>query len=44
MLLDEGTTAPSFQLRDQHGDTVSLTDLTGKWVVLWWFPKASTPG
>lgn len=44
MLLNEGTQAPTFQLADHTGDTVSLTDLTGKWVVLWWYPKASTPG
>jgi len=44
MPLDEGTTAPAFALRDHTGETVSLTDLTGKWVVLWWYPKASTPG
>ena len=44
MPLDEGSVAPPFELPDQTGETVSLTDLTGTWVVLWWFPKASTPG
>ena len=44
MPLEEGTIAPGFELRDHNGDTVSLADLAGKWVVLWWFPKASTPG
>jgi peroxiredoxin Q/BCP len=44
VLLDEGAPAPPFELVDHHGETISLTDLTGKWVVLWWYPKASTPG
>jgi len=36
--------APSFTLPDQHGNTVSIEDLRGRWVVLWWFPKAFTEG
>jgi peroxiredoxin Q/BCP len=44
MLLDEGTEAPPFDLPDHTGGRVALRDLAGKWVVLWWFPKASTPG
>ncbi|MES4792728.1 MAG: hypothetical protein C4321_06825 [Chloroflexota bacterium] len=44
MLLTEGTPAPPFELPDQDGRIVSLADLAGRWVVLWWFPKASTPG
>ena len=44
MLLDQGATAPAFSLEDHQGQTVSSSDLTGKWVVLWWYPKASTPG
>lgn len=43
-MLAEGTPAPSFSLSDQHGNTVSLDDLRGHWVALWWYPKASTPG
>jgi peroxiredoxin Q/BCP len=43
-VLDAGTTAPSFTLPDQDGTDVRLEDLRGKWVVLWWYPKASTPG
>jgi peroxiredoxin Q/BCP len=43
-VLEAGTTAPSFTLSDQDGTDVRLEDLRGKWVVLWWYPKASTPG
>jgi peroxiredoxin Q/BCP len=30
--------------RDEAGNTVRLSDLAGKTVVLWFFPKADTPG
>lgn len=43
-MLAEGTKAPDFTLPDQNGGEVSLSDLKGKWVALWWFVKASTPG
>jgi len=43
-MLAEGTGAPEFTLPDQEGNPVSLRDLRGRWVVLWWFPKAFTAG
>ena len=43
-MLTIGAAAPDFRLPDQHGETVSLADLAGSWVVLWWYPKAATPG
>lgn len=43
-MVNEGDTAPPFSLPDQDGNVVSLADLAGRWVVLWWYPKASTPG
>jgi peroxiredoxin Q/BCP len=43
-VLDEGTVAPDFTLPDQHGAPVTLSDLRGRWVVLWWFVMADTPG
>ncbi len=43
-MLAEGSTAPEFTLPDQNGDPVSLSDFRGRWLVLWWFPKAFTAG
>ena len=43
-MLDVGQKAPDFTLSDQNGSNVSLSDFLGKKVVLWFFPKASTPG
>ena len=43
-MLTEGSVAPSFDLPDQDGTTVSLAALCGRWVFLWWYPKADTPG
>mgnify|MGYP001401964062 CR=1 len=43
-MLAEGSKAPDFTLSDQDGNDVSLSDFKGKKVVLWFFPKASTPG
>ena len=44
MLLEEGNKAPEFSLPNSDGEMVSLSDFKGKKVVLWFFPKASTPG
>lgn len=43
-MLEPGTQAPPFEVGDQHGNVVRLDDLRGRWVLLWWYPKASTPG
>lgn len=44
-LLEVGQKAPSFTLRNQDGDTISLSDFIGKkTVVLYFYPKALTPG
>lgn len=37
-------TAPEFTLLDQNGDTVTLRDYAGKWLVLYFYPKDNTPG
>lgn len=39
-----GSQAPDFSLPDQNGDPVSLQALRGKTVVLYFYPKAMTPG
>jgi len=39
-----GSNAPQFCLPDQHGNEVCLDTYRGRWVLLWWYPKASTPG
>jgi peroxiredoxin Q/BCP len=42
--IEEGTTAPDFTLPDQDGNDVTLSDLRGQTVVLYFYPKADTPG
>jgi peroxiredoxin Q/BCP len=41
---EPGAVAPQFTLRDQHGEKVALSGLKGKWVVLYFYPRADTPG
>ena len=43
-MLQPGTDAPDFSVKDHNGNAVSLKDLSGKKVVLWFYPKADTPG
>lgn len=40
----EGDRAPGFELRDQDGNPVSLADHAGRTVVLYFYPRADTPG
>ncbi len=42
--LQVGKKAPSFSLQDENGSKVSLADLAGQWVVLYFYPKDDTPG
>lgn len=42
--LSTGEPAPPFSLTDQNGDTVSLSDLSGRRVLVFFYPKADTPG
>ena len=44
MLLNIGDKAPNFSLPNSNGELVSLSNFKGQKVVLWFFPKASTPG
>jgi thioredoxin-dependent peroxiredoxin len=43
-MIQPGDQAPDFTLADQHGEPVSLSALRGKTVVLYFYPKADTPG
>ncbi|WP_420932905.1 thioredoxin-dependent thiol peroxidase [Alteromonas sp. A081] len=42
--LQAGNKAPQFSLLDHNGETVSLTDFAGKKVLVYFYPKAMTPG
>ena len=43
-MIKEGTTAPAFKTTDADGETVSLKELKGQKVVLYFYPKDDTPG
>jgi peroxiredoxin Q/BCP len=43
-MLKPGSPAPHFSATDHNGNRVSLSDFTGKTVILWFYPKADTPG
>ncbi|HEY8515065.1 MAG TPA: peroxiredoxin [Candidatus Binatia bacterium] len=43
-LLEEGQAFPAWSMPDQTGKTVSSSDLAGKTYLLWFYPKAMTPG
>jgi peroxiredoxin Q/BCP len=43
-MLQEGQQAPDFTLPDQDGNEVSLAALRGETVVLYFYPRADTPG
>jgi peroxiredoxin Q/BCP len=44
MTISTGEPAPDFTLPNQDGDPTTLSDLRGKRVVLYFYPKADTPG
>jgi len=43
-MLNVGDAAPGFEADDHLGRKVRLSDLRGRKVVLWFYPKADTPG
>jgi peroxiredoxin Q/BCP len=43
-MIERGEKAPDFTLPDQDGNDVSLSDFAGRTVVLYFYPKADTPG
>jgi len=40
----QGQKAPAFELKNQDGETVRLSDYAGRTVILYFYPKADTPG
>lgn len=43
-MIEAGQDAPDFAVRDHTGRSVKLSDYRGRTVVLWFYPKADTPG
>ena len=43
-MLQTGDKAPQFKLKNQNEEEISLDDFKGKWVVVYFYPKDSTPG
>lgn len=43
-MIDAGGPAPDFTLSDQDGTDVTLSGLRGKWALVYFYPKADTPG
>ena len=43
-LLKQGDQAPAFELKNHLGQVVRLEDFQGRRFVLWFYPKADTPG
>ena len=43
-MIEEGKAAPDFELESDSGETIKLSDLRGKPVVLYFYPKDDTPG
>jgi thioredoxin-dependent peroxiredoxin len=44
MPLNDNDKAPEFTSLDQNGNKITLKDYRGKWVVLYFYPRADTPG
>jgi len=42
--LQPGDSAPDFTATAHTGETVRLSDLRGRHVILWFYPRADTPG
>ena len=43
-MIETGKPAPDFALPSHRGETLRLADFRGSRVLLWFYPKADTPG
>jgi thioredoxin-dependent peroxiredoxin len=43
-VIEQGQAAPDFTLSDQDGNPVTLSGLRGRWALVYFYPKADTPG
>ena len=43
-MLSQGQVAPDFEVTAHDGSRVKLSDFSGKYVLLWFYPPADTPG
>ena len=43
-MLEPGSPAPDFSVLDHEGNSRTLADFAGETLVLWFYPKADTPG
>lgn len=43
-MLTEGTVAPDFSVRTHRGEVARLSGEIGRTIILWFYPKADTPG
>ena len=43
-MIKVGDQAPTFSVPNQDGKNVTLSDYAGQYVLIWWYPKADTPG
>jgi len=43
-MLPEGAQAPDFRVQDHTGREVTLAEFAGRNLVLWFYPRADTPG
>ncbi len=43
-MIAAGEQAPAFTMTNQDGAARALDDFAGKYLLMWWYPKADTPG
>jgi len=43
-MLEQGSKAPDFRASDESGGEHALADYAGRTLVIWFYPKADTPG